>query len=145
MISKPVDYRDFYVLQVCVNDLEGVKLDGFEMVGRMRTSDVYVTLSGVDNYKQYVKDESFSTQSLSSLPYKWGEEFIVGEGEKGLKAIAGLSVEVYQSSGLVCEGVVGFDVLFSKLDSNLFCQHLVSMMLPTGRSCVFSCLFGLPM
>lgn len=53
----------------------------------------------------------------------------------GLNVIAGLRVEVFQSSSVVCEGVVGLDIVFDKFVDGRAC-HSVSMKLPDGKVCV---------
>lgn len=89
----------------------------------------------MDKYNQTIEEETHQTKDLRSAPFCWNDNFRLGDGRMGLNVIAGLRVEVFQSSSVICEGVVGLDIVFDKFVDGRAC-HSVSMKLPDGKVCV---------
>lgn len=131
---KAIDFRGYSGLQVCVNDLMGLRVIGWVLRFPLTLSPAHVVLSGMDAMGQVISDEEKRTKDVRIVPYNWAESFRFGSGAMGLEVLAGIRVQIVQGANKVLgEGMLPLDQVFAKLDHDGYLRHVVHMKNEAGE------------
>lgn len=131
---KAIDFRGYSGLQVCVNDLMGLRVIGWVLRFPLTLSPAHVVLSGMDAMGQLISDEEKRTKDVRIVPYNWAESFRFGSGAMGLEVLAGIRVQIVQGANKVLgEGMLPLDQVFAKLDHDGYLRHVVHVKNEAGE------------
>ena len=102
------------------------------------TSGVHTTLQGLNQYSQSIDGESFTTRDLRTAPYRWSENYRLGDSALGITELAGLRVIVEQANGTpLFEGIVPLNVICNGVKEKGILKHRVQLKTSSGpQHCV---------
>ena len=102
------------------------------------TSGVHITLQGLNQYSQSIDRESFTTRDLRTAPYRWNENYRLGDSALGITELAGLRVTVEQANGVpLFEGIVPLNVICNGVKEKGILKHRIQLKTSSGpQHCV---------